>query len=589
MKNKKKSQLHARCKAKKKKIKVQQDLHGLDWLQPWLVTCDIVDASLQWHGRSAEVTQVQQALRQGRTPLLVGGPGVGKTTVALAAVQTLASVGSALVATISIRRRMSALKKSRALAAEVQLLTDNLCQFYESDDRQLYVFIDDVDLVEPFDLECVFERLVMQTAGKVIGLGAPGPVRMMFHYQPSLAEFCPLIPIEEPHFSEAFAMVRLHDPAGEKWADDAVETAIEITTRFQGQRGLPGKALSVLKEQSSQHKLRSADVYQSFCRMETVPLHVVQPGVAIPEKAQIDSRVVGQKEAVTAVARAVTTLRAGLCDPSRPFATFMFAGPTGVGKTYIARLIAQNIFGSEERLVRINMADYQGQYAAATLFGDGSEKSVVLQRGVLATRLAQASFGVLLLDEFEKAHPTVHDALLPVLDEGCYINGRGEKVGCSSFFIIATSNAGASAFQQRLGFGITGDLRGSGAAQGAMAVDFRRMLAQSFRPELLNRFDEIVPFFPLSKDRIRDLAAGIIQDLMNNSSLKRQGWRVTADDSLLDYVAARGYDPDYGARFLRRSLQRDVIGVVADYVVNDEACQNQDIHLTVEDGMVVVK
>jgi len=531
------------------------------------------------------VEQVARALRNGRCPLLVGMPGVGKTAVVRELLrrhhhgdaQTV--LGGRRAIQISLRRRLAALPRPEQMAEAFHGLVTLLCR-EEHDD--LLVLIDELQLIERHDLEPIFEHLLLRCPGRVIAEGLPAPVRSLLEYQPSLHEHCVLLPCDEPSATRCCSLLRQHDPQGERFGNDAIDAAVEIGNRFLGRSHLPGKAVALLREAAADHDtmpIGAESVRDAFCRREHVPHELVDPCAAAPiaqTRARLAGQLQGQDDALDAVLRCITLLRAGLCDPRRPFGTFLFTGPTGVGKTHLAQLLAEELFGSRERLLRIDMAEHQSERDAALLFGNPDGYSPAQQRGVLANRLSALSFGVLLLDEFEKAHPEVHDSFLPVLDEGVYVNGAGEQIGCRSLVIIATSNLGAEAYDGRsVGFA---DEDGTGLADSALESRFRR--------ELLNRFDEIVQFHPLTRAHIRAIAQHELRGLADRAGLAGRGLHLQIDESVLAHLVERGFDPAFGARYLRRSLEREVATVIASCILQQRPRPGAHILLRLAEGQL---
>jgi ATP-dependent Clp protease ATP-binding subunit ClpC len=264
-------------------------------------------------------------------------------------------------------------------------------------------------------------------------------------------------------------------------------------------------------------------------------------------------RVVGQDEAVSVVSEAVRRSRAGLGDPDRPIGTFLFLGPTGVGKTELARALAQALFGSEDRMIRIDMSEFQERHTVSRLVGAPPGYVGYEEAGQLTEAVRRTPYAVLLLDEIEKAHPDVFNILLQVLDDGRLTDGQGRTVDFKNTVIIMTSNLGSDAVSRRaLGFGGDG-----GDAEGAQSRDrMMSRLRESFRPEFLNRIDEIIIFRQLDEEELRQITGLLLEETRRR--LHAQDITVDFTPESIDWLARRGFQPEFGARPLRRTIQREV-------------------------------
>ncbi|GGX90889.1 ATP-dependent Clp protease ATP-binding subunit [Streptomyces minutiscleroticus] len=292
-------------------------------------------------------------------------------------------------------------------------------------------------------------------------------------------------------------------------------------------------------------------------------------------------RVVGQDEAVTAVAEAVLRSRAGLSSPDRPIGSFLFLGPTGVGKTELARALAESLFGSEDRMVRLDMSEFQERHTVSRLVGAPPGYVGHEEAGQLTEAVRRHPYSLLLLDEVEKAHPDVFNVLLQVLDDGRLTDSQGRTVNFTNTVIVMTSNLGSEAITGRgasLGF----RAGGSEADEEARREQVLRPLRQHFRPEFLNRIDEIVIFRRLSEEQLDR-----VTDLMLEETRRRlhaQDITVEFTSEAVDWLARRGYQPEYGARPLRRTIQREVDNPLSKMLLDGGIGAGSRIRVDVEDG-----
>ncbi|MEV1076799.1 ATP-dependent Clp protease ATP-binding subunit [Streptomyces sp. NPDC050211] len=269
----------------------------------------------------------------------------------------------------------------------------------------------------------------------------------------------------------------------------------------------------------------------------------------------LHQRVVGQDEAVRVVADAVLRSRAGLASPDRPIGSFLFLGPTGVGKTELARALAEALFASEERMVRLDMSEYQERHTVSRLVGAPPGYVGHEEAGQLTEVVRRHPYSLLLLDEVEKAHPDVFNILLQVLDDGRLTDAQGRTVDFTNTVIVMTSNLGSEAITRR-GAGIGFGAGGTEADEEARREQILRPLREHFRPEFLNRIDEIVFFRQLTGDQLRQITTLLLE--RTRRLLHAQGVTVDFTDTAVDWLAERGYQPEYGARPLRRTIQREV-------------------------------
>src|SRR5579859_2486329 len=261
-------------------------------------------------------------------------------------------------------------------------------------------------------------------------------------------------------------------------------------------------------------------------------------------------RVLGQDQAVDAVVQSLSLLRARVHNPLRPMGVFLFLGPTGVGKTELARTLAEYLYGHRERLARFNMADYASPYQASELFGNPYASDAGARRGQLTNRLAGRMFSVIVLDEFEKAAQNIYQRFLQLFDEGLLINGNDELVNLRNAIFILTSNFGARLIEYgRIGFAVSETIE----------AREKRVLSETeayFTPEFMNRMDAVCIFHPLNRSVMADIARREIGDLLQRDGIIRRRFEVDIDDEVIGHVVALGYSPHYGARYLKRQIEK---------------------------------
>jgi len=288
-------------------------------------------------------------------------------------------------------------------------------------------------------------------------------------------------------------------------------------------------------------------------------------------------RVIGQDEAVSAVANAVRRARSGLADPNRPHGSFLFLGPTGVGKTELCKALAEFLFDTEQAMIRVDMSEFMEQHSVARLIGAPPGYVGYEEGGYLTEAVRRRPYSVLLLDEVEKAHPDVFNVLLQVLDDGRLTDGHGRTVDFRNTVIVMTSNLGSDRIQELMMDGMPDDETYARVKRDVMAV-----VTRHFRPEFINRIDESVVFQPLQAAQIRGIAE--IQIALLRKRLQDNDFDLEVSEAVLDRIAALGYDPVYGARPLRRAIQNWIENPLAQHVIRGDFQPGDCITVEVVDG-----
>ena len=292
----------------------------------------------------------------------------------------------------------------------------------------------------------------------------------------------------------------------------------------------------------------------------------------------LHERVIGQDEAVTAVADAILRSRAGIADPDRPIGSFLFLGPTGVGKTELAKTLARSLFDDEKNMIRIDMSEYMEKYSVSRLIGAPPGYVGYDEGGQLTEAVRRKPYSVVLFDEVEKAHPDVFNVLLQVLDDGRITDGQGRTVDFKNTVIILTSNLGSTA--------ILDGIQENGEISDEAKEEVNRLLKASFRPEFLNRLDEIVFFKPLTRTEIGSIVHLMAGELV--ARLEEKQLYLTLSDEAVNYIVEQGYDPIYGARPLKRYIQHSLETMLAKEILAGKFMPGDRITVTVKDGQLVV-
>lgn len=299
----------------------------------------------------------------------------------------------------------------------------------------------------------------------------------------------------------------------------------------------------------------------------------------------LTARIVGQDAAVSAVARAVRRGRLGIKDPARPIGTFLFIGPTGVGKTELSRVLSEELYGQRDALIRVNMSEYQESFSSSKIIGSPPGYVGYDEGGQLTERVRKKPYSVVLFDEIEKAHPDIFNLLLQIMDDGYLTDAQGRRVDFRNTVVIMTSNLGAKSIFGRTPLGFSGSIT-EGEKNAEVGRRVQEELKNMFRPEFLNRLDDIILFRPLTKEDLKKITASLLENSIRR--LVAAGITVLPEDSAIGYLLEKGYDEVYGARPLRRAVTRYVEDAITEKILSGELTSGDSVRLFASDGILSI-
>ena len=348
----------------------------------------------------------------------------------------------------------------------------------------------------------------------------------------------------------------------------------ELEKQLAAAEGAEGKEMSLLR-----YRVTDEEIAEVLSRATGIPVAKMMEGEKeklLRMEEELHKRVIGQNEAVDAVANAIRRSRAGLSDPNRPIGSFLFLGPTGVGKTELCKTLAKFLFDSEDAMVRIDMSEFMEKHSVSRLVGAPPGYVGYEEGGYLTEAVRRRPYSVILLDEVEKAHHDVFNILLQVLDDGRLTDGQGRTVDFRNTVVIMTSNLGSDLIQ--------GNQTESYDEMKALVMS---VVSQHFRPEFINRIDETVVFHPLNKDNIRAIAEIQLKRLINR--MESRGYVLHFTDATLNFISEIGYDPIYGARPLKRAIQQEIENPLAQQILSGSLLPEKPISVDYVDGKIVAK
>ena len=615
-------------------------------------------------GRDKEIKRVIQILsrRTKNNPVLVGEPGVGKTAVA-----------QGIAAAIVNHEVPDTLAKKRVMALDMGSLIAGTKYRGEFEDRMkkilkeiqqdgsVILFVDEMHTLigaggaeGAIDASNILKPSLARGDIQMIGATTFDEYQKYIEKDQALARRFQQVKIGEPSKEETVDILKGLRPKYEKFhnvkiEDEAINDAVEFSTRYIANRFLPDKAIDLIDEASAAvkiqaigksdprltkldtqindviHQKEQAAENQNFVQaaklrdeenkltqdrdklIEKVEnknskksivdsdkiAQIVSEWTGVPvtrmkksetkRLAHLESilheRVIGQDEAISAVSRAIRRSRSGIKDEIRPIGSFLFLGPTGVGKTELAKALAAAVFGSERNIIRVDMSEYMDQIATSKLIGSAPGYVGYEEGGQLSERVRRNPYSVILLDEVEKAHPDVFNLLLQVLDEGFLTDSKGRKVDFRNTIIIMTSNLGSRGLQEDKTVGFAADNADKNKLQQEKVT---AAVKQFFRPEFLNRIDETVVFDSLTKKQLREIVSLMTGHLVDRLAKKDVTLKISP--AALDVLAKDGFDPEMGARPLRRAIQHELEDVIAEDLISEKIKADQIVKVGAHQG-----
>lgn len=596
-------------------------------------------------GRDKEISRMIQILsrKTKNNPVLVGDAGVGKTALALGLAQRIASgdVPAEMAKMRVLELDLMNVVAGTRFRGDFEERMNNIIKDIEEDGKVI-LFIDELHTImgsgsgidSTLDAANILKPALARGTLRTVGATTQEEYQKHIEKDAALSRRFAKVTIEEPSLADSMTILQGLKATYEKHhrvqiTDEAVETAVKMAHRYLTSRHLPDSAIDLLDEAAATVQNKSKHVKadesdlspadkalmdgkwkqaaQLIAKEQEVPVYkdlVTESeilttlsrlsGIPVQKLTQTDAkkylnleaelhkRVIGQDQAVSSISRAIRRNQSGIRSHKRPIGSFMFLGPTGVGKTELAKALAEVLFDDESALIRFDMSEYMEKFAASRLNGAPPGYVGYEEGGELTEKVRNKPYSVLLFDEVEKAHPDIFNVLLQVLDDGVLTDSKGRKVDFSNTIIIMTSNLGATALHddKTVGFGAK-DIRFD---QENMEKRIFEELKKTYRPEFINRIDEKVVFHSLDSKHIQEIVKIMVKPLI--ASLAEKDINLKLQASALKLLASQGYDPEMGARPLRRTLQTEVEDKLAELLLKGELVAGKTLKIGVKAGQL---
>ncbi|MED5960725.1 ATP-dependent Clp protease ATP-binding subunit [Streptococcus anginosus] len=595
-------------------------------------------------GRDKEISRMLQILsrKTKNNPVLVGDAGVGKTALALGLAQRVAAgqVPNELAKMRVLELDLMNVVAGTRFRGDFEERMNNIINDIEADGHVI-LFIDELHTImgsgsgidSTLDAENILKPALARGTLRTVGATTQEEYQKYIEKDAALSRRFAKVTIEEPTVADSIAILQGLKKSYEEHhkvviTDSAIGTAVKYAHRYLTSKHLPDSAIDLLDEAAAtvQNKgpqnhvkteLSAADealmagdwkkvgtllekesqpiVYKLKVKDEDILVTLSGlSGIPVQKLTQTDAkkylhlekelhkRVIGQNEAISAISRAIRRNQSGIRTSKRPIGSFMFLGPTGVGKTELAKALAEVLFDDETALIRFDMSEYMEKFAASRLNGAPPGYVGYEEGGELTEKVRNRPYSVLLFDEVEKAHPDIFNVLLQVLDDGVLTDSKGRKVDFSNTIIIMTSNLGATSLRddKTVGFGA----RDARFDHESMEKRMMEELKKSYRPEFINRIDEKVVFHSLTSEDMQEVVKIMVKPLI--VSLAEKGIELKFQPSALKLLAQEGYDPEMGARPLRRTLQTQVEDHLSELLLAGELQMGQSLKVGVKTGQL---
>jgi len=550
-------------------------------------------------GRDGEIDQAVEVLgrRSKNNPVFVGDPGVGKTALVEGLAQRIVDrqVPWPLAGKRLVSLDLAGMVAGAKFRGEFEQRFRDVLSELRSHRDEVVVFIDEVHSIVgagagegSMDAGTMLKPALARGELHMIGATTLEEYRKHVEKDPALERRFQPIVVPEPSVEEAVQVLRgvaekYRRHHGVRIAEEALQAAAELSDRYLTERFLPDKAVDLLDQACSRVRMQrsgrgeplveASDVAEVVSRRTGIPaaeVSVADRRRLLDLEQRLRERVIGQDAAVRSVAESVRRARAGLADPDRPIGSFLFLGPTGVGKTELARALARVLFGDAERMVRFDMGEFQDKHTVSRLIGAPPGYVGYGEAGQLTEQVRRRPYSVVLLDEVEKAHPDVFNTLLQVLDAGRLTDGQGRSVDFRHTVIIMTSNLGADRILD------------AGGAASEVAAALVEDLREFFRPEFLNRIDEVTVFRALGEQELVRIAELLLE--RTAGQLAEQGVRLEVSRAAVEWLCERGSAREFGARPLRRVIQRELDNRLASLLLDGSLTEGSEVLVEVLGG-----
>ena len=555
-------------------------------------------------GRKDEIDDIIRVLcrKEKSNAILLGFPGVGKSKVIEGFVRRLLAddVPEHLLGKEVFKLNLGGLIAGTKYRGEFEERFKAVLDEVLAAKGKIILYIEDIHQIVTagrtegsLDAGNLLKPLLAQGQINIIGTTTFAAYRESFELDQALEGRFQRIRIEEPDQDKALTILQglrenYQDFHGVRLTDEALQAAISLSIRYLSDRYLPDKALDLIDEACAVKKIHlgQAQIEQPDVSREDIA-SIVERITGIKVQGIMDNerehllnldkllrqRIVGQDQAVQKVSEAILRSRAGIQNPKRPIGSFLFLGPTGVGKTALAKSLAERLFGNELEMVRLDMSEYMEKHAVARLVGPPPGYVGFEEGGQLTEAVRRRLYSIVLLDEIEKAHPDVFNTLLQVLDEGRLTDSKGRTIDFKNTILIMTSNIGS---QQ-----ILESLKSKQGLTAETQDEVLSLLQHSFRPEFLNRIDETVIFNPLRAEDMVNIVKIMVRQLQER--LKQQKIQLHLNEEVYAFLAQQGYQPEFGARPIQRSIMRYLETPLARYLIENKETTEMTVQVSLKD------